>query len=180
MTITKIEGLADLHKLMQELPAKIEANVMRGALRAGQMVIVNEARRNVPTDSGALKKSIRIRFHAKSRKYGWLRAHVVAGNKEAWYPHLIEYGTASYYTGTGNTVGKPYIIKAKDSTGNELGVGLKRRALKIGATMAAQVVHPGIKPQPFMRPAAAKLETDALKAFADYASKRIAKEYAKK
>jgi len=179
MAETRIDGLSDLYKLMQELPGKVEGNIVRGALRAGQTVIMNAIRENAPKDSGDLRDSIRIRFRPKSQKKGYVRMHVVVGNKKAWYSHLIEYGTASFYEGKGKSVRKPYIIRAKDSSGAELGTGLKRRALKIGATMVDQVMHPGIKPKPFVRPAYDESQDAALKAVAAYMRNRIPKEFKK-
>jgi HK97 gp10 family phage protein len=105
--------------------------------------------------------------------------HLTAGDKNAYYAHMVEFGTASFYTGKGKTVGKPYIIKAKDSTGTELSTGNKRRALKIGATMVNQVTHPGIRPRPFMRPAFDQSKDQALKVMADYIKTRIPKELKK-
>jgi HK97 gp10 family phage protein len=179
MAETRIDGLSDLYKLMQELPAKIEGNVVRGALRAGQTVVMNAIIAKTPKDSGDLQNSIRIRFRSKSQKFGYVRMQVVVGNKKAWYSHLIEYGTASFYRGKGKTVGKPYIIRAKDSKGKQLSVGLKRRALKIGATMVDQVTHPGIRPKPFVRPAFDESQGAALNAVVQYMRTRIPKEFKK-
>ena len=179
MSETRIEGLSDLYKTLQTLPAKIEGNIMRGALRAAQGVIRKSAMSMAPVDDGHLKKSIKIKFRARSQKFGVIRMHLTAGDKNAYYAHMIEFGTASFYTGKGKTVGKPYIIKAKDSTGAELSTGNKRRALKIGATMVNQVTHPGIRPRPFMRPAFDQSKDQALKVMADYIKTRIPKELKK-
>lgn len=173
----QVAGLSELHNTLQSLPTQIEANVLRGALRQGLKVIEQEARAKVPVKEGALRDSIKIRFkRQRLKKAGMVVMQVVAGNKTAWYPHLIEYGTASYYTGKGRTVGKPYIIKAKDATGKELSNPLKKAALRFGATMTNQVVHPGIKPQPFMRPAADSLSGKALDEFTRYVQTRLPKE----
>jgi HK97 gp10 family phage protein len=174
-----IAGLAELDALLKQLPAKIESNIMRGALRAGQKVILDEAKARVPVDQGHLKNSIRIAYRAKSSKFGWVRMHLVAGSKKAYNAHWVEYGTASHYTGTGKTVGKPYIIKAKDGQGKELKNKLKRHALRIGAKMVGQVTHPGIKPQPFMRPAFDRAQGAALDATVQYIRTRLPKEVAK-
>ena len=179
MAETRIDGLSDLYKLMQELPGKVEGNIVRGALRAGQTVIKNAIQAKAPQKSGALRNSVRIRFKSKSQKKGYVRMQVVVGDKKAWYSHLIEYGTASFYTGKGKSIGRPYIIRAKDSKGNELGTGLKRRALKIGATMVDQVTHPGIKPKPFVRPAFDESQGAALEAVIAYMRNRIPKEFKK-
>jgi HK97 gp10 family phage protein len=179
-TTTKgISGLAELDALLKQLPAKIEANIMRGALRAGQSVIMAEAKARVPVDQGDLKKSIRITQRGKSKKFGWVRLHLVAGGKKAHTAHWVEYGTASHYTGNGRTVGKPYIIKAKDSQGRQLGNKMKRAALRIGAKMVDQVTHPGIKPRPFMRPAFDRAQGAAIDATVQYIRTRLPKEIAK-
>ena len=48
MTDIEVKGLAELQKLLDELPARIEANVVRGGLRAAAKVIRDEARRLCP------------------------------------------------------------------------------------------------------------------------------------
>lgn len=174
-----ISGLAQLDAMLKQLPATVEGNIMRGALRAGQKVIMEEARARVPVDQGDLKKSIRIQYRARSKKHGWVRMHLVAGGKKAYTAHWIEYGTASHYTGSGRTVGKAYIIKAKDSQGRQLGSKLKRAALRIGAKMVGQVTHPGIKARPFMRPAFDRAQGPALDATVAYIRTRLPKEIAK-
>lgn len=177
MTV-KVDGLADLKKMMQDLPVKIEANITRGAMRAGQTVVMNAAKNIAPIDKGDLRKSIRIRADRKAQKRGFVRVDLVAGSKDVWYAHLIEYGTASFYSGKGQTVGKPYIIKGKEG-GKEASTTRKRKALKIGATFVDQVVHPGIKPQPFMRPAIDQNLQKAIDTVAQYFKTRVPKEIAK-
>jgi HK97 gp10 family phage protein len=166
---THIAGLAELHRMLQELPGKVEGNVMRGALRAGMKEFEREAVRRVPVKHGDLRDSIKIRFKAKSQKFGWVRMQLVAGGKKAWYSHLIEFGTASFYTGKGKSARKPYTIKPKKRGG----------ALFFGGTVRAEVVHPGIKPQPFMRPAADAGQGPALDATVKYIRTRLPKEFKK-
>jgi HK97 gp10 family phage protein len=174
-----ISGLAELDALLKQLPGKIEQNIMRGALRAGQKVIMGEAKTRVPVDQGDLRDSIRIQYRARSKKFGWVRMHLVAGSRKAFTANWVEFGTAGHYTGTGRTVGKPYLIKAKDGKGQELKNNLKRKALRIGATMVGQVIHPGIKPQPFMRPAFDRANGAAIDATVQYIRDRLPKEIAK-
>ena len=54
MADVKVKGLADLNKFLQQLPAKVEQSVLRGALRAGANVVMAEAKANdwFPVDSG--------------------------------------------------------------------------------------------------------------------------------
>lgn len=177
MTI-KVSGLAEMHKTMQELPSKIEANIVRGALRAGQRVVMTKAKELAPTDSGALRDSIRIRINRRAGKKGFVRVDLMAGNFKAWYAHLIEFGTASFYNGSGQTVGGPYIIKGKEG-GIQASRSRKRKALKVGASFVDQVTHPGIKPKPFMRPAVDASMDDAIEAVSKYFRTRVPKEVAK-
>lgn len=167
----QITGLAELHRVLQELPAKIEFNVLRGAMRAGLSVIAAEAKQSAPVDDGDLKNSIRIRPNRGAKGRGFASMVLVAGGKAAWYAHLVEYGTASYYTGKGKTVGKPYTITPKGSG--------KNSGLWFGGQVRASVTHPGIKPQPFMRPAFDTQQGQALQAAAEYIRLRLPKEIAK-
>lgn len=174
-----VQGLAELDALLKTLPRKVEVNVLRGAVRAGQKVIADRAKALVPKDSRALEKSIKVRPNLRATRRGVVRADVVAGDKTAWYAHLIEFGTASHYTGSGRSVRKPYIIRATGADGKDVGTAKKRKALRVGAALVNQVTHPGIKPQPFMRPAAELLDGPALDAFAAYVRNRLPKELAK-
>ena len=187
MADVTVHGLVELHKLLQSLPARIEANVLAGALRAGQQVVRRAAIQAAPIDSGALRKSIRVRVPKGARKRGLVRVDVVAGDATAWYAHLIEFGTGSHYEGRGRSVRKPYVIKAKDQQGKRYGPREKRRinhgsgasALYFQNQMVDKVVHPGIKPDPYMRDAAKKLDNEAVDAFVAYVRKRLPKEVEK-
>ena len=115
----EVTGLKELDALLKTLPARIEGNVMRGGMRASLKVIGDVAKTNLAANgtikTGNLQKSIRIGFKRKSETgYGWMRGRLTAGNKDAWYAHFIEFGTASFYTGQGKTVGKPYEIRPKN------------------------------------------------------------------
>ncbi len=57
-----VSGLKELDAILKSLPAKVEGNVMRGALRAGQTVMLNGARAELvaqgSVDSGELLQSL--------------------------------------------------------------------------------------------------------------------------
>lgn len=94
MSEINITGLKELNDLLQTLPAKIEANVLRGALRAGQKPILDAARENINDRTGALSKSLKIK--TSNRKA--LSARLVAGDKTAYMsPHMVESGTAQHF-----------------------------------------------------------------------------------
>lgn len=160
-----IKGLADLNKLLQELPVKIETNILRGGLRAGAKVIADEAKRLCPQSvpstvakkygatPGELMRSIRVSM--RSRR-GIVQATVKAGNYKAFYAHMVEYGTAAHF------------IKPKN-----------RKSLFIAGLFSEAVSHPGAQRKPFMRPAMDSKAQAAIQAMADYVRDRLPKEFAK-
>jgi len=149
-----ITGLDEIQKLLDKLPAKIEANVMRGALRAGVRVMEKEAKTRVPVKSGALKNSIRI----SSRRIGSvLKVSLKSGGKGAMHSHLVEFGT------------QPHIINAKPDGFLSF----------LGGLFAKTVMHPGAKMKPFMRPALDAGRHNALQVMAAYARTRVNKELLK-
>lgn len=149
-----VSGLSELDRLLKELPAKIEGNIMRGAVRAGAKVMETRAKELVPVDDGDLRDSIKV---STKSKRGQVSATVRAGGKKAFYAHMVEFGTARHF------------IKPK-----------KRKSLFF-AGMAREVVdHPGTSPKPFMRPALDNSQREAVDAAAAYIRARLAKEAAKK
>lgn len=176
-----IDGLSALYDQLKELPGKVEGNIMRGALRAGQKVIQAAAISGVPVQDDVLRKSIRISFRARSQKFGWVRMHLVAGSKDAYYSHMVEFGTAQH------------IIRAKERPtrktrrGTVKGLSIKTMnkmlasgSLKIGGRyVGASVLHPGAKPTPFMRKAFDSSQAQALAAMRDYIAQRLPREIRK-
>lgn len=154
MSELNVKGLAELNKLLKELPAKVEGNILRGAMRAGAKVFEDRAKQMVPVKSGQLRDSIKVSTRSKR---GRVSATVTAGGKKAFYAHMVEFGTVRHF------------IKPKN-----------RKSLFF-AGMAKEVVdHPGASPKPFMRPALDGGQAEAVNAAADYIRKRLAKEAAKK
>lgn len=149
-----VSGLSELDRLLKELPAKIEGNIMRGAVRAGAKVMETRAKELVPVDDGDLRDSIKV---STKSKRGQVSATVRAGGKKAFYAHMVEFGTARHF------------IKPR-----------KRKSLFF-AGMAREVVdHPGTSPKPFMRPALDNSQREAVDAAASYIRQRLEKEAAKK
>lgn len=145
-----IGGGRELDRLLQTLPVKVEKNILRGALRAGAVVIRDEVKQRAPVASGDLKKSIRVTSRTKR---GQVSASVKIGSFSAWYAHLVEFGT------------RPHVIKAKPG-----------RAMRFGGVTTAQVNHPGIAAKPFIRPAADASTAHALVEIPKYLRKRLTNE----
>ena len=172
MEKVQVLGLKELEAALRVFPVKFEKAVMRGAVRAGGNVFLKRAKSNVPVYSGDLQRSLRV---STSAKKGIATAKVTAGGarkkggKSVYYAHMVEFGTGAFYTGTGGKSKKrPYVIKPKNKKG-----------LTIVEDVRKSVMHPGIKPQPFMRPAFDGGTTEAIQAMADYIKMRITKELTK-
>lgn len=165
--LTHVKGLAELQKMLDTLPAKIERNFMRQALRAGARVIEAEAKANCPVGppsaqgakryklyAGALRDSIRSGVYAKG---GRVTAYVRAGGKnkktgaDVWYAYFIEYSGAV-----------AHIIKAAAG-----------KVLAIGGGLYRSVEHPGMSARPFLRPALDSQARNATVASAEYIKRRL-------
>lgn len=146
-----IKGAAEIDRALKSLPAKVEANVVRAALRAGADVLKRSAQSGVPVKSGLLKGTLRVSTSRKGRE---IRAAVKAGDvkKRVFYAGMVERGT------------KSHLIKS--SRGSVLTIG--------GGGFIRSVRHPGAKPVGFM--AAALSQTGAaLAAVIAKARERMAK-----
>lgn len=177
---THIAGLSDLYQAMQQLPAKVEGNMMRGALRAGLKVMQGAAQSKVPVDDGDLRDSIRIRFKGRSQAYGWVRLELVAGGKKAPHAGWVEHGTAEHMIASKHKVQRKTRRGLRDMSLKTMNKMLNAGSLVIGNQLVGPVVlHPGAKPKPYMRPTLDSSQTQALTAVADYLTARLPKEIAK-
>ena len=112
---------------------------MRGALRAGLKVTLKRARDAIHAVSGDLSGSLRV---STSVRGGMVKATLKAGGKEAYYAHMVEFGTAAH------------VIEAKDG-----------KAVSFGGHEYAKLQHPGATAKPFMRPALDAAATDNSEVF---------------
>lgn len=147
MTSTRVKGLAELNKFLQQLPAKVEANVLRGGLRAGAKVVLPEAKANAPKDTGQLAAGLKI---STTSRRGRVTAKIKATGPHAYLAPWMEYGTGAHS------------IVPKDGG-----------FLLFANIFTRKVEHPGIRPRPFMLPALVSQSTPATVAVAEYMKKRL-------
>jgi HK97 gp10 family phage protein len=148
MSDVVIKGLSELQKALDTLPAKIEANVVRGGLRAGVKVIRDAAASAVPSKSGRLKATIK---HGVKMRAGKARGYARAGGvKGVFYAAMVELGTTRHRITAG-----------------------PGRYLSFGGTFAKSVWHPGSKARAFMTPAFESNADAALRAMRDYIAARL-------
>lgn len=149
-----IDGMAELDAALKALPINMERNVVRGGLRAGVGVFRRIARENVPVADGDLRRSIRISTSQtpEDRRRGMPVVRLVAGDRKAFYAHMVEFGTAAH--------------KIAPKT---------KEALTVGDRVVADVEHPGTPEKPYMRPALDTGQQGAIAAMRDYIAARLAK-----
>jgi HK97 gp10 family phage protein len=145
-----IIGGRELDAFLQQLPVKVERNIMRAAMRAGANEFKKGAQDAAPVDDGDLRASIRVT--TKSRG-GTVYASVKAGGKKAPHWHWVEFGTAAHK------------IKAKPG-----------HALEVSGTAVREVDHPGARSHPFMRPTFDSRAAAAIAATAAKIRQRLTKE----
>lgn len=145
-----VKGFNELQKFLDQLPAKMEANIMRGAMRAGANVILQQARANVPAKTGLLRAGLKV---STSRRRGVVKATVRAGGKHAYIGKFVEYGNAAHF------------IKPKNA-----------KSLFIAGIMRNGANHPGAAPKPFLRPALDTQSGAALVAVGEAIKKRLNKQ----
>ena len=149
MSDVSVKGLAELQKFLDTLPAKMEQNILRSALRAGANIVRDEARQNAPDKTGILKAGLKV---STSSRRGVVTAKVKATGKHAYIAPWIEYGTAAHKI-----------------------TGKKGGLLSFGGIFAKSVQHPGITAKPFMRPALDSQSQAAVVAVGNHIKNRLAK-----
>jgi HK97 gp10 family phage protein len=150
MSDEAIIGGRELDAFLQQLPVKVERNIMRAAMRAGANEFKKGAQDAAPVDDGDLRASIRVTTRSKG---GTVYASVKAGGKKAPHWHWVEFGTAAHK------------IKAKPD-----------HALAFNGAAVREVDHPGARAHPFMRPTFDSHAAAAIAATAAKIRQRLTKE----
>lgn len=148
--LVHVKGLADLQKFLDELPAKVERKIMRGALRAGAKVVQDEIKATIPVRSGLLRDGIKLGGGGRA---GAVIAKVKATGKHAFLAPWLEFGTRAHF------------IKPKD-----------QKSLFFAGIFSQVISHPGIAPRPVFRVALDGKRTEAVMATGEYIKRRLTKE----
>lgn len=159
---TRVKGLSELQRFLDQLPAKMESTVVRTGLRAGGKVFQQGAQALVPTLHGGLRKGIRV----KLRRVGGKVIAQVISTGPANLPLWIEVGVQAHEI-------EPRKLKAVSLGGAEGGFTADG-----GELVFAHVHHPGVKPHPYMRPAMDANTERAVLAFANQIKRALARKQA--
>jgi HK97 gp10 family phage protein len=146
-----MKGGEAVHKLLQQLPVEVETKILRNGLSAGARVLRDEARSRVPSKTGALRASIKTSRNTNKTE-GQVVAKVRLKGKHSFLGNFIEYGVAAHQ------------IWVR---------GDKQTLLINGVAIGKQVWHPGIAPQPFMRPALDARGGDAVQVVGEYLTRYL-------
>lgn len=161
----KVHGLKEVYDALQKLPQEVRESIMNKAMREGAKIILEAIKVKAPKGTGLYKG--KPKGHVGDAAYitraKWEFGNVTIGIKmnrnKGFNWHFLEFGTGSYYQGTGTkSKRREYRIPKKIGGGP-----IAFQALIAGATgeergMSQYVIrhhgmHPGIKPRPFIRPA---------------------------
>lgn len=159
-TDTKFTGLQELSTFLEQLPDKLEKNVIRGGLRKGMKLPQAEARAKLESlgsvKTGLLAKGLSIR--TKATKQGMVTVRLVSLGPHGYIAKWLEYGTAPHE-----------ILAAKNAEGKFA------KGLAFSGLVRDVVHHPGIAPNkfPFMRVALDKEANQMVVTAAEYIKNRI-------
>ena len=151
-------------RMLAQAPAKLAANVLRGAARAAANVVAAEAKDRCISEE--VRGSIQV---ATSARDGKVVAKVQTKGEGAYIAPWLEYGT------------EPHLISVDDAVRGGMSVRrinnkVREGSLVIGGKfVGASVQHPGARPHPFLRPALDTKETEAIAAAQAYIDNRLAK-----
>ncbi len=165
-----VEGLEELEKTLLELGAEVGSKALRGALMDAAKPTMDTAKALAPVadephtgykgkiwQPGELRDAIKRKSkvdhfgHAAEVEVGAI------GNVAGWYAKFVEFGTAPHYLNRG----------AKRGTSRELSGNKYRRSASV------RRMHPGAKPQPFLRPAWNQTRDGTISRFQERLRKRI-------
>jgi HK97 gp10 family phage protein len=140
----------DLAALSKKSPEEITGNIFQSL---GED-IVRKAREKAPVKTGTLRNSISYRVSGKE---------LIIGPHVPYAPYM-EFGTGSKSEFGGNA----YEIKPKSGQYLKFQVGGK-------TVFTKKVMHPGIEPRPFMRPAVEEVMGELADKLADHGAMLITK-----
>jgi HK97 gp10 family phage protein len=143
-----VRGTEALIAKMRQLPNEVEFKIMANAVVAAANVFQKEARALVPKRTGTLARAIRVVKTSSKTQVG---AKVVLKGKHAFLGKWMEWGTAAH------------LITAKRKISLYIG----------GKPVGRQVTHPGIRPQPFMRPATDNKMGEATATVRDFLERHV-------
>lgn len=172
---TTVKGLSELQAFMDKLPAKVEANILRGALRAGMRKVLPVARSKINNVSGLLAAGLGMSTRLKD---GQATCTIYTAGPHGYIGRFLEFGVRAHFISVQEnekninrklSVRRGRVVRESMRT-------INRRTLIIGSNFVGPTVwHKGIAKgrYAFMRPALDQQAGAAVLAAAEYMRKRL-------
>ena len=96
-----IADINELDRMLEQLPKKLRNKGARKATREAAKIVLEDARRLVPVDTGQLESSLKVRARKRSRRNKGTVGHSVTTSEglfkgEEFYGGFIELGTSKF------------------------------------------------------------------------------------
>lgn len=155
-------GASEMRRFIAQLPANLEAKVLRGAARAGATVIAEEAK--TETNSHEVAEAITV---GTKREGDLMIGKVQVKGPGAYLAPWEEYGTDPHFISVDpSQSGGMSVRRINDKT--------KEGSLVIGGAFVGTTVHhPGAGAHPFLRPSLDRKEVEAFDAAQSFINSRI-------
>lgn len=108
--LVNVKGLSQLQAFLDSLPAKVEKNIMRGAMRAGAKVLREEVKAGAAVLSGQMRDGIKV---VTNSRRGRVTAGVRARGPHGYLATFHEYGTKT------GLAARPFFRPALDLRGQD-------------------------------------------------------------
>ena len=162
--MVKVRGREAVRRYFKQLPEDIQGKLLVGAARAGGKVIQGEAKERV--NSEAVRSEIKLTVRRDADR---IIARV--GLSKGWALSVgvwLEYGTDPHYITVDDS-------QRQGMSANRINRLKKREGVLVinGNPVGKTVLHPGAKPNPFLRPALDTKEGEAVFAAQAYINARV-------
>lgn len=164
--MTRLKGGPELLAFLEAFPAKLQKGALKSAMIAGARVVRDEARANVPSKSGLLRKAIKT-SSPRAFTGGAASVKVKLLGKHSHLGHWMEYGVAPHFIAAGSSDMSARRLTKAAMRGDLVG-DVATQSLKInGQFVTGAVLHPGFAAKPFLRPALDRKQVEVINAIGE-------------
>lgn len=166
MSTVPIKGLKELMAFLDAFPQRLQKGAVRSALTAAARPVRDQARANAPRQTGKMAKAIKT-GSPRINQDGTVRIKVRLAGEHSYLGWFHEYGVQPHFISAGDSGQSPRML-TRDGLLGDLTGDAATQSLKIGDRfVSGAVLHPGMAPRPFLRPALDMRANEAVEAFAD-------------
>lgn len=142
----KVEGLKQLEKAIELLGKNASKKVLKGALRDASKPTVKEVRNRIPRKTGAVRKSVGVKF---TKKHELMIGYRLGKNYQGYIGRFLEKGTENHSINPSKYGQK--LNSGKMRKGRRTG----KKAVSFGGKAYRRVNVRGLKATPILEPALA-------------------------